>query len=154
MEDQPLVDCRVLHSILDEGREIDELHLSTLGARARLGSLPHDRTEGPGRDNGAPPRLPKLLEAHVADSRTWLLFLIGKQETAAGAAAERILAIPFRFLDVAAESHEQVPRFVHRSCVASEVAGIVKGHLARFRVLRLHVPQELVEKKSQGTDFS
>ena len=99
MEDQPLVDCRVLHSILGEGREIDELHLSTLGTRARLGSLQHDRTEGTGRDNGARSRLPKLLEAHVTDSRTWLLFLVGKQETAAGAAAERILAIPFRFLD-------------------------------------------------------
>ena len=55
-----------------------------------------------------------------------LLFLVGEQQSAAGAAAVRVLAIPLRLVDVGAESRQQLARLVHFAGVASEVAGIVE----------------------------
>ena len=54
--------------------------------------------------------------------RAGLLFLVGEQQAAAGAAAERVVAVPLRLLDVGAEAREQRARLVDLAGVASEIA--------------------------------
>ena len=57
----------------------------------------------------------QLLEPHVADARARLLFLVGEQQAAAGAAAERVLAVAHRLADVGAEAR-RAARAARRPC--------------------------------------
>ena len=52
----------------------------------------------------------ELLEADVADARARLLFLVGEQQAAAGAAAVRVLAVALRLADVGAEPRRAASR--------------------------------------------
>ena len=70
-------------------------------------------------------RVLELLEAHVADARSRLLFFVGKQQPAAGAAAVRVLTVSFRFLHVRAKSCQQIPWLIHFSAIPRQVTGVV-----------------------------
>ena len=63
------------------------------------GALQHDRAERAGGDHGVRAGGLQLLEAHVADARALLLFLVAEQQPAAGAAAVRVVAVALRLAD-------------------------------------------------------
>src|SRR5580765_2210684 len=144
-------------AISDEGHEIDELDV--VGGRTRLGALEHDRTERAGRYDRASTGLLQLLEPDIADPAAGFFFLVGKEQPAAGAAAERIVTIANRLLELdvlAAELREQLARLVHRTRIASEVAGIVEGDRrtrARFGGSWPHIPHELGDKHGRMDDL-
>src|SRR5881397_3606177 len=110
----------LMHSIPDKGHQVDESHVPGAGV-ARLGALQHDRAERARGDDGLRARAAELLEPDIADSSTRFLFLVGKQEPAAGSAAEWVRAIPLRLSNLAAELCEQPSRFVDLAGVASQV---------------------------------
>ena len=112
-----------LESLLHERHQIDELRV---GAGARLRAFQHDRAERTGGDDGVGAGVLQLLEAHVADARTRLFFFVREQQAAAGAAAERVVTIAHRLLDVGAESLEQLARLLDMTGVSSQVARVVE----------------------------
>src|SRR5712671_1422616 len=79
------------------GHQVDELRI---GLRAGPGALEHDRAKRAGGDDGVRAGRLQLLEAHVADARALLLFLVAEQQAAAGAAAVRVLAVALDLADV------------------------------------------------------
>src|SRR4029079_185612 len=110
-----------LQAAVDEGHQVDELRFS---AGAGLRAFQHDRTERARGDDRVCPRRLKLLESDVADPTAWLLFLVGEQQTPAGAAAVGIVAVADRFEDRRAKSGEEVAWFVHAAAIAAEIAGV------------------------------
>src|SRR6185295_6311502 len=98
-----------------------------VGLGAGLRALEHDRAERARGDDGVGAGRLELLEPHVADPRAGLFLLVGEEQPAAGAAAERVLAIALGLLDVGAEALEQRARLVDLAGIASEVAGVVEG---------------------------
>src|SRR5881296_622417 len=111
-------------SVLHERHEVDKLRVR-LGAGLR--ALEHDRAERTGGDDRVRAGGAQLLEPDVADPRAGLFFLVGEEQSAAGAAAERVVAVALGLLDVGAEARQQRAGLVDSSGVASEIAGIVEG---------------------------
>ena len=111
-------------SVLDECHQVDELRVR-LGAGLR--ALEHDRAERTGGDDRVRAGGAQLLEPDVADPRAGLFFLVGEEQSAAGAAAERVVAVALGLLDVGAEARQRRAGLVDSSGVASEIAGIVEG---------------------------
>src|SRR5687767_1356897 len=88
---------------VDERHEVDELNVAAARC-ARLRALQHDRAERTRGDDGVRAGLLELLEADVADPRARLLFLVGEQESAAGPAAIRVVAVSLWLLHLGAEA--------------------------------------------------
>ena len=74
----------------------------------------------------------EVLEAHIADSRARLFFLVRKQQSPAGATAVRILAVSDWLFQIRAKSRQQVARLIHFSAISAEVAGIMVRHGVRW----------------------
>src|SRR5262249_22127000 len=101
----------------------DELRV---GAGAGLRALEHDRAERARGDNGVGAGRLQLLEAHVADARARLLFLVGEQQPAAGAAAVRVVAVALGLGDDAPEPRDERARLVDLAGVAAQITRIVE----------------------------
>src|SRR3989442_760085 len=111
-------------AIPDKRHEVDELDV--VRRRARLRALQHDRTERASGHDRASAGVLQLLEPDVADSAAGFFFLVGEEQPAAGAAAERVVAIANRLLEldvIAPELREQFARLVDLARIAPEVAG-------------------------------